>query len=385
MLRYEKKIVDFIKKHYKIIFTICIILLAIFVRITLFDFKSVDYVCFLTKWYKYLKIHGGLKALANYPGDYNAPYMTIMALLTYLPIKDIYAIKLVSVIFDFILALSSGLLVKEIVKKNKVTYFLITFCIVLFIPSVILNSSEWGQCDSIYSSFVILSLLFLMKKKYKTSFLMLGLAFSFKLQFIFILPLFVILYFCEEKFSILDFLIIPVTDIVMSIPAMIFGCPFSRIVKAYFAQPSTYQSQVLNFPNLYNMLKIESKGFAIGLTLFICAFALFYCLYKKVKFNDKKIMLLGIWFIAILTFLLPSMHERYAYVGEILMALYFIIYREKPKMLLFMLIVPLITYSSFLYGTIDSWTIPVLSFIYTIILFDFTKYTFDELKINNKN
>jgi len=210
MLRYEKKIVDFIKKHYKIIFTICIILLAIFVRITLFDFKSGDYVCFLTKWYKYLKIHGGLKALANYPGDYNAPYMTIMALLTYLPIKDIYAIKLVSVIFDFILALSSGLLVKEIVKKNKVTYFLITFCIVLFIPSVILNSSEWGQCDSIYSSFVILSLLFLMKKKYKTSFLMLGLAFSFKLQFIFILPLFVILYFCEEKFSILDFLIIPV-------------------------------------------------------------------------------------------------------------------------------------------------------------------------------
>lgn len=384
MLKYEKKFINFIKKYYKTIFTIFMILLAIFIRVILFNFKSSDYEIFLSKWFEYFQTNGGLKGLSNYPGDYNAPYMTIMALLSYLPIKKIYAIKSISVIFDFILALSSGLLVKEVVKSNKKIYFLITFYIVLFIPTVILNSSAWGQCDSIYTSFVILALLYLLKKKYKLSFIMLGCAFSFKLQFIFILPLFIILYFCEEKFSILNFLLIPLTDIILSLPAVLCGCPFSKILTVYVKQPNTYSFQVMNFPNLYNILHIQSKGFAMGLTLFICALVLFYCIYKKIKFDNKKILLLSLWFILITTFFLPSMHERYAYVGEILMVLYFIIYREKPYLLLFLLIAPIFTYSNFLYKAIDPWIFIILSSIYSIILFDFTKYTFDILK-NNKS
>ena len=58
---------------------------------------------------------------------------------------------------------------------------LITYALVLIIPTVMLNSGMWGQCDSIYTTFVILALYFLVKEKYSLSFIMLGISFAFKL------------------------------------------------------------------------------------------------------------------------------------------------------------------------------------------------------------
>ena len=209
MFKFEEKVINFCKKNYIILFVILITFLAFFVRFKMLDFASYDYNNFLKPWFDDLKSNGGLKGLATYKGDYNAPYMTILALLTYLPINSLYSIKFVSIVFDFLLAISSGLLVKELVKQNKKIYFVLTYAILLFVPSVLLNGAYWCQCDSIYTTFIVLSLLFLVKEKYIPSFIMLGLSLSFKLQFIFILPLYLILYVMKKKFSILNFLIIP--------------------------------------------------------------------------------------------------------------------------------------------------------------------------------
>ena len=62
------------------------------------DFESGDYQLFLKDWFDYLKANGGIHALKSYVGDYNAPYVTLMALLTYLPIKSLYSIKIISII-----------------------------------------------------------------------------------------------------------------------------------------------------------------------------------------------------------------------------------------------------------------------------------------------
>lgn len=378
MFKYEKKIIEFFQKHYLAVGAILISLFALLIRYCMLDFESGDYVIFLSPWYDYLKSNGGFKALANYPGDYNVPYMTIMALLTYLPIPKLYAIKLVSIIFDFAIAVSSAFLVKQIVKKNKKEIALITYSIVLFLPTVLMNSALWGQCDSIYATFIILSLLFLLKEKYIPSFIMLGLAFSFKLQFIFILPLYVIIYVCQKKYSILNFLIIPLIDIILSIPAMIAGKPFKECLMVYLNQTGTYKdSLTLNFFNIYNILNGTPEIFyKVGelLVLVVCLITLIYCLYKNVKWNNEKIITLGLWFLVVITFLLPGMHERYLFVGEVLALIYYVAYKKNLPIVIFIIFSPIITYSSFLFGLSFPYS-QIMSILYLVLIICFTKDT----------
>ena len=92
MFKTEKKIIEFCEKHYILLGFIVISIMALLIRLSLFKFESGDYLMFLKDWFSYLKDNGGFLALKNYPGDYNAPYMTIMSLLTYIPITPLYSI-----------------------------------------------------------------------------------------------------------------------------------------------------------------------------------------------------------------------------------------------------------------------------------------------------
>lgn len=384
MFKSERKIIEFCEKHYMLLGFIIISVLALLIRVSLFKFESGDYVLFLKDWFNYLKANGGFWALKNYPGDYNAPYMTIMSLLTYIPINSLYSIKIVSVFFDFVLAVASAALVKEIIPKNKKFYSFLTYCIVLFLPTVVLNSALWGQCDCIYASFVILSLLYLIKEKYIPSFILLGIAFSFKLQFMFILPLYVVLYIVKKKHSILHFLIIPLTNMVMCIPALIAGKSLKDLLFVYLNQTSEYSSPVLNFSNIYNYLPIDNNSFGMIIAVFICALMLIYIIYKKVKFDNMKIITLGLWFVLIMTFVLPSMHERYAFVAEILLVIYFILNKENLPLLLFTFICTIVNYSSFLFRLNHNLSIE-LAIINTILLGYFTRDVILKLICDKEN
>lgn len=205
MLRLEKFLLRLLKKYYQYVFLFAITIIAIYIRFCLIDYASGDMNSFLMPWATDMKGNGGLKALVNYPGDYGAPYMTLLVLVTSLPIRQMYAIKGLSFVFDFLMAIGAALLVRELVPRHKNAYGIAAYAITLFVPSVILNSAAWGQCDAIYAAPILFALYFLVKKKYVRSFVSLGIAFAFKLQAVFILPLFIIYYICEEKYSILYF------------------------------------------------------------------------------------------------------------------------------------------------------------------------------------
>ena len=393
MTKIEKKILDFIEKHLTLLFIIIITLLALYIRYKALPFKSEDYNHFLMPWFDSLKEAGGLKGLSTYQGDYNAPYITLLALLTYIPKSSLVLIKSLSILFDFLLAISSTMLVKELTKGKNKLLEVITYTLVIFLPIVLLNSSVWAQCDSIYASFIVLSLLFLVKKKYTLSFIMLGLSFSFKLQFIFILPLYIVLYFKEKEFSILNFLIIPAVIILLCIPSIIAGRSFLSCMAIYYHQTQTYkQGLVYNFNNLYNLIygNVEYLYlFGEILTLIICGLALYYILSKKITFNNEKILTLGLWFIVITTYFLPGMHERYLFVGEILSIIIYLVYKKHLKLALFINFATLIHYAVFLFG-INNDYMKLFSIIYLIIITLFTKETLsllneEETKKTSKN
>ena len=136
----------------------------------------------------------------------------LISLITYLHIDPLYAYKIISDVFDFILAIGSGILATLLINTNKKSPIV---CWRLWhhfmLPTVITKSAYWAQCDAIYSAFVILTLAFLYKQKFIYAFIFLGLALAFKLQAIFIVPFYLYCYFANKNFSIGNFLISIVT------------------------------------------------------------------------------------------------------------------------------------------------------------------------------
>lgn len=385
------------KKNYKIVLEVLLIIMVIIIsgvlRLHLFKFESGDFSSFLEKWFNILKENGGIFALKINFGDYNLPYVQILALLTYLPISPLYSIKMVSVIFDYLGAISIGLLIYELTKnKNKA---IIGFFITILLPTVILNSSSWAQCDFIYVTFIILALLFLVKDKYIISFIFLGVAFAFKLQTIFILPIFIIYYISERKFPIYYFLVIPIIDFILCLPSILIGKPISEIFMVYLGQAKEYGEFIsLNFPGIYNIFFLPRNNWVampskiykyIGIVftgLIFLTFAIIIFL-KKIHFSKEKIIEFAVWSVMICTFFLPQMHDRYMFAADVLSVIYIIIDKKKWYLPIVVNMASLYTYINYLYGK-DIVNIKIVSIVLGVTLIFYTYSIFKELlKENN--
>ena len=174
----KKNYLNIILNKTEVLFII-ISILAFIIRLLFIFNISYDFEHCILEWFDMIKDNGGLFALKLDIGDYNAPYLTILALLTYLPVNPLISVKFVSILFDYICALTTMKIVKQILNDNnkKEWYALIFYAIVLFLPTVVLNSSCWGQADSIYVSFLLFSISYLFEKTYLKSFIYLGISF----------------------------------------------------------------------------------------------------------------------------------------------------------------------------------------------------------------
>ena len=128
----------------------------------------------------------------------------------------------------------------------------------------------------------------------------------------------------------------------MCLPAIFLGKPISACIDIYINQASEYNAYLsMNFPGVYNILfptteenyvmapndYIAKTG--IMATLFVFVIMAILVLYKKIKFNKQRIIEFGLLSIMIATFLLPHMHDRYLFAGDILSILYFIYNKDK--------------------------------------------------------
>lgn len=382
----EDKIINHIEKN-KIYFLGAIVtFFAILIRVYFIPFKSGDYILFLEKWFDKLKASGGLNGIKEYIGDYNAPYVTILALLTYLPISSLISIKLVSIIFDFFTAISISLFVKCIFKndKNCSIYVFLTYTVILFLPTILLNGSLWAQCDIIYTTFVILSIFYLIKDKYLKAFIFFGVSFAFKLQSIFVLPLYVLIYINKRKFPIYYFGIIPLTNLILCIPSLIFGKSLKSCIDVYINQTNSYsQFLSLNFPNFYNLIcntdsnnlvykisdfPVDKLGIIITLLFFIVAF--YIVLSKNSNFGRNMIIKTALWSTVVCVFFLPHMHDRYLFMADVLSVIYFIIVRKKIYIPIIINFISFSTYVKCLFNVklLDMQILAIVNFAIVIYL-----------------
>lgn len=365
MLKQEKKLLEWIEKHMLLVLFIAVSIMGILVRATFMNFQSGDFNCFLSPWYNEIKSLGGLKALKQQVGDYNIFYQFLIAVMSYIPVKALYAYKLLSIVFDWLLAFAVGKMVYDISEDRRNYKALLAYSAILMSPMVILNSSAWAQCDSMYTFFVVMALISILKDKYVRTFIFLGVAFALKLQTIFIIPFVLIVYLVKKRFSILHFAIIPVVMIVMAMPGIVMGRSIADVFTIYFNQTDTYQYLSCNYPSFWVILANQNNSIvvenydtlakpAILFTIVVLAVIATAVVVKKVKLNARNMIYLAFITAYTCVMFLPAMHERYGFIYEILALVIVFMNKKTIPLCIALWGISLKMYGHYLYSSVSN-------------------------------
>ena len=206
---------------------------ALVLRVSLYHVETSDYTVFVSQWYDFIQVHGGFAALKYNFSNYNVPYLYLLALLTYLPIPKLIAIKTLSVVFDGVLGLFVYLILRLRYKHGYIA--LLGSLVIVFAPTIFINSAAWGQCDAIYTAFCLGSLYFLLRERPAWACMFFALALSFKLQAIFFLPVLFVL-FVKRKLPLKYLALIPLVFLLMLVPAFIAGRDAQSLLTIYAGQ-----------------------------------------------------------------------------------------------------------------------------------------------------
>ncbi len=323
---------------------------AIILRLFLFDEVSSDYTNFLSHWLAEMRSLSGVEAIARPIGDYNMPYLYFLFILSKSELYDLYMIKLFSVVFDFVLALGVSAMVLEL-KNNKFAG-IAAYCAALFLPTVFLNSAHWGQCDSIYAALIVWAMYFALKGHGKSASVFFALAFSFKIQTIFALPIIIFLVL-RNKIRLKQLLLFPATFVLTLLPALLCGRSFYDTFSIYLKQTESYPKLTLNCPTLWALFPedvFEPFGSAsLYLAGAVVLLAILFIYKNRGKLGLTELFDVLFVFSLIFPFFLPRMHERYFYLAEILSVIYVLIHKGRFLPLLINL-TSFSCYCAFLFG-----------------------------------
>ncbi len=307
------------------VLTACVLVSAALLlgRLPFFGTATSDYTDFLLPWTLRLGENGGLKALGLEIGNYNVPYLTFLALFSYLPGPPLYPIKLLSMLFDLLLASVLCRLAGD-VKKGQ-TRCAVCFALTLALPTVFLNGAVWGQCDSIYVSLALLGLLLCLRDRPGWGMAAFGLSFAFKLQAIFLLPV-VLPLLLRGKVKWYHLPLFPAAYFLAVLPGVLAGRSLGSVLLFYLDTAATAGSSLnYNSPSifsLYYFYRLEDTGPAARAGV-IAAFAvclgvgLLFLLRRK-RATETSLLLASLLLTLALPLLLPHMHERYFYFVDVL-------------------------------------------------------------------
>lgn len=298
--------------------------LAFFLRALMLSYISSDYEIFLSQWMAALRDNGGFAAIKLPIGNYNAPYLYFLAAISYLPIPDLCLIKLFSILFDVILAWGGARLVIHFTAKGS-SASLMCFCVLLLLPTVMLNSAYWGQCDSLYSGLVLHAMACALERRGVSSSALLGIAFSFKLQTVFILPLWAA-FWLAGRIKFRHLFCFPAAYALTCIPALLLGKPLADILSVYVGQTREGAGS-LNY-NSASVFSFLPYGSQVDETTYaragiIAAFLLVLLLlgtlvYFRKRISDTALLTAGVILAVGVPFLLPYMHDRYFFLADVL-------------------------------------------------------------------
>lgn len=324
-----------------VVFIVLMSLLSYF-KWTLFSYETPDYTTFLRPWYETLE-KGGFNAFKDSFFDYNPLYLYMIWVGSYFKLGGVFTIKIISFVFDFVMAFGVRALVKQYYPNNKYIGYMAAVAAFAF-PVIIVNSTLWGQCDVMYSSMLIWTLVFLKKNNLGLAGFFYAIAITLKLQAIFIAPVLIYLLFNKYKnwtVWLRSFAILVLTYVLALIPAFLQGRPWITqdktvgLLNIYAAQTNVYRKLVAGSTSSYYAWfsdKTYNTFYPSGLLFAAAGILMIYWVVQKLKFSKddflQNIVAISLVFNTSIVWLLPKMHERYFFTSEILALVYLFI---KPK------------------------------------------------------
>ena len=324
-----------------------LLVIAVLIRIKLIPETTLspDYESYYLPWVEAYREYGFFGGLSKDIGDYYVPYNVMYAICSLFPCEPYIPIAVFSMIAEFVSAIFIKKILLIILEErgidSKKSGLVATFgaVLTLFLPFVILNGALWKQCDAIYVVFLIISLYYLLKENYRFAFVFLSIAFGFKLQAIFFVPLFLVLYFARKRYSILEFIWIPAMYLILGLPCVLCRRGLKATYLAYLFQTQEVSTEgyglVSYYPNFYNFGldnfdELLTLPAVLMATVILGVLAVFILHHAEFLEKKENILYFGIFMAWTCCMFLPGMHERYDYAIVLLMtALCIAVKREK--------------------------------------------------------
>lgn len=295
--------------------------ISIFLRVQYNSWASGDMTSFLIRWYNQLDDHGILISLGRKFSNYTPPYLYLMALATLTSgiLSKVAAIKLISIIFD----VYAAWIVFRIIRLRYPDGFMpyLAGSIYFSLPTILINSSVWGQADSIYTAFLLTCVYFLLKEMPLKAVLFFALAVAFKQQALFLAP-FLLVLTLQKKIPWYFFVLVPVVYIILVAPTVFLGRSWQDVLTIYFSQASGGKALSRNAANLYIFISRELYPLLIKPSLAAGSIAVLawvgYTWHFTKRMDRKTLLLMALISVGLTPFVLPKMHDRYFYPADAL-------------------------------------------------------------------
>ena len=372
-LNNEFKFKSFKFKSIDLMYVIVLWAAALLVRIKLYPVVSADYFGFLEIWMNEIKSVGPVKFLAGNTANYSSPYLYLMCLVSGFA-DSLAALKSVSVFFDYVACCAVFAIIWELTKDIRKS--ILGMSILLLCPTTILDGAYWCQCDIIYTSIILWALYFFFKDKSRVCFILLGVAFAFKLQTLFIFPFFVIMYLKGKNIKLLHVLYVPAVFAVAHIPAAICGKPIKEILTIYTSQAGYYPWGTLQYPNAYVLVdetidsyhwmnEVSSAGTLFA--IMVLGFIAYYICTRCFEMTNEIILSIAMFTVAIAVYFLPHMHDRYGFLIDLIAIIYAVIRPKRLPLLCAIFFVTVMTFMPYLIA-VNVMSARTLAFIQTGII-----------------
>ncbi len=297
------------------------VLTALAVRVPFLDHVSGDVRMWIGDWYTFIVSHGYFSAFEHEFSNHNVPYLYLMALVAVVwpDLGGLHTIKLIPMAFEFVLAFFVGKCVSVRYPQSKIIP-VAAGVVTLLAPTVVANGAQWGQTDAIYTSCIVACVYFLLRGRQAWAFLAYGFAFAFKLQSVFLLPLFLWL-LLKRAVDWRYFFLSPLVWLVTLIPAWLHGRPFLDLATIYVRQGGQDKWLVSQAASIYEWMPWDwyvwrpwflafAAGVLLAVTLALAR--------TKAPITPERIVLLATFSLLLVPYVTPNMHDRYFFAGEIL-------------------------------------------------------------------
>jgi Gpi18-like mannosyltransferase len=340
---------------------------SLLLRLSVLDFESGDYRFFLSRWYDHFVEQGRWNALSQDFSSYPPLYLYLLSLSTLLPLPKLYAIKLISILADYVAAWFVFRLVRCRYRTGPFPWA--AALSMLLLPTVWFNSAVWGQCDVMVTAALLATVYYLIVARPLAGTVAYGVACALKPQAIFLAP-FLAGWFFRERMSWKWVLVPPLIYTVCGLLAMLAGRPVIEVL-FHWGRQSNLPLLSLGATNWYQWISNEHYGvfYPAGIVLALVATAFLALAMQEGTITDRTEWYVTTALLSVLTvpYLLPGMHERYFFAADLFALVYAFVVRRGWIVTVLVVSCSFFTYLPYLFE-LEPVPRPLLALVMTVAI-----------------